>query len=177
MQTPAPRAPGRSWTAALAAALVCGCGAPRSTTPVASPAPVAATATRRTIAAATTGMERRDGFIPLYLDPAGGKLYLELPADSLRALFVATQPTGLGSNPVGIDRGGDAGAQVVRFDRSGDRVMVVFENWSYRGATDNPDHARTVAEAFPPSTVASLPVMASEGRRILVDATAFALTD
>ena len=136
-----------------------------------NPAP----ASPRTIAAATVGMVRRDGWIPLYL--ADGKLLLELPTDSLRALFVATQPTGLGSNPIGIDRGGDAGAQVVRFDRSGDRVLVVFENWNYRGASDNPDHARTVAEAFPPSTVASLPVSAREGSRILVDATALALTD
>jgi hypothetical protein len=167
----------RPLAAIVAASLSAACGTPRSTAPASSPAPVPATTARRTIAAATSGMERRDGFIPLYLDPTGGKLYLELPTDSLRVLFVATQPTGLGSNPVGIDRGGDAGAQVARFDRSGDRVMVVFENWNYRGASDNPDHARTVAEAFPPSTVASLPVMASEGGRILVDVTTFALTD
>ena len=146
-----------------------------ATTPAATPARTAPAGSTRTIAAATSGMERRDGWIPLYL--AEGKLYLELPTDSLRALFVATQPTGLGSNPIGIDRGGDAGAQVVRFDRSGDRVLVVFENWNYRGARDNADHARTVAEAFPPSTVASLPVAAREGSRILIDATALALTD
>jgi len=152
------------------AALLTACAATPSAAP-STPAP----ASPRTIAAATAGMERRDGWIPLYL--GDGKLYLELPTDSLRALFVATQPTGLGSNPIGIDRGGDAGAQVARFDRSGDRVMVVFENWSYRGARDNPDHARTVAEAFPPSTVAALPVAAREGTRILVDATALALTD
>ena len=35
----------------------------------------------------------------------------------------------------------------------------------------NPDHARTVAEAFPPSTVASLPLLAEENGRLLVDAT------
>ena len=131
----------------------------------------------RSIATATANMQRRDGWVPVFLDPAAGKIYLELPNDSLRALLVTTQPTGLGSNPIGIDRGGDAGAQVARFDRSGARVLVVFENWNYRGASDNPDHARTVAEAFPPSTVAALPVVASEGGRILVDATEFVLTD
>ncbi|MFL5563234.1 MAG: zinc-dependent metalloprotease [Gemmatimonadaceae bacterium] len=161
----------------IATALFAACSAPRSTPPASTPAPVATAAARRSIAAATAGMQRHDGFIPFYLDGISGKLYLELPDDSLRALFVATQPTGLGSNPIGIDRGGDAGAQVARFDRSGDRVMVVFENWSYRGARDNPAHARTVAEAFPPSTVASLPMVATDGARILVDATALALTD
>jgi hypothetical protein len=47
----------------------------------------------------------------------------------------------------------------------------VFENWNYRSsAADNAAHQRTVAEAFPPSTVASLPLLAEEGGRLLVDA-------
>ena len=168
---PAERHYSRMHRLAIFAALTACAATPSAAPSTAAPAP----ASPRTIAAATAGMIRREGWIPMYL--AEGKLLLELPSDSLRALFVATQPTGLGSNPIGIDRGGDAGAQVVRFDRSGDRVLVVFENWNYRGARDNPDHARTVAEAFPPSTVAALPVAAREGSRILVDATAFALTD
>jgi hypothetical protein len=123
-------------------------------------------------------MVRRDGFIPLYIDGAKGKLYLELPQDSLRVVLVTTQATGLGSNPIGIDRGADGGAQIARFDRSGERVLLTFENWNYRtSATDNAAHARSVTEAFPPSTIAALPVVTSEGSRILVDATDFVLTD
>src|SRR5690242_3833301 len=38
------------------------------------------------IGARTGGMERRDGLIPLYLDDRQGKLYLEIPRDSLRVL-------------------------------------------------------------------------------------------
>lgn len=123
-------------------------------------------------------MTRRDGWIPIWLDPAKGKLCLELPNDSLRVLLFTSQATGLGSNPIGIDRGANGFSQVARFDRNGDRVLVVFENWSYRSSfTDNPAHARTVVEAFPPSTVAALPIIASQGERILVDVTDFALTD
>ncbi|HEX2719085.1 MAG TPA: DUF5117 domain-containing protein, partial [Gemmatimonadaceae bacterium] len=122
-------------------------------------------------------MIHRDGWIPVHIDASKGKLYLELPHDSLRALFVVTQATGLGSNPIGIDRGGDAGAQVARFERSGERVLVVLENWSYRGASDNPAHARTVAESFPPSTVAALPLVTVDGGRMLVDATDFVMGD
>ncbi|HEX2779679.1 MAG TPA: zinc-dependent metalloprotease, partial [Gemmatimonadaceae bacterium] len=130
------------------------------------------------IAAKTAGMQRRDGWIPLYVGATNGKLYLELPNDSLRALLFTSQATGLGSNPIGIDRGADGFSQIARFDRAGDRVLVVFENWNYRSSfTDNPAHARSVAEAFPPSTVASLPLVASEGSRLLVDATDFVLTD
>ena len=145
-------------------------GAP-STTQSAAPAPATSIASR------TAGMERRDGFIPVYLDARTGKIHLELPRDSTRLLLFVSEATGLGSNPVGLDRGADGINQVARFDRDGDRVLVVFENWSFRGAADNAAHARTVAESFPPSTVAALPLVASEGGRLLVDATDFFFRD
>ena len=130
------------------------------------------------IASRTGGMERRAGFIPLYLDDRQGKLFLEIPRDSMRVLAFFLQSTGLGSNPIGIDRGENGPDQVARFDRNGDRVLVVFENWSYRGESQrDPGLAATVAESFPPSTVAALPLLAVEGGRLLVDATDFAYRD
>ena len=131
-----------------------------------------------TIAAATAGMDRRDGFIPLYIDDNRGKLYLEIPRDSTRVLMFVTLATGLGSNPIGLDRGADGPSYVARFDRSGDRVLVVFENWSYRSsARGNPDQTRAVLEAFPASTAASLPIIAREGERMVVDVTDFVMRD
>lgn len=128
------------------------------------------------IAAAARGFEKRDGFLPVYLDADQAKIYLELPRDSMRALALFSLATGLGSNPIGLDRGGGGGEQVVRFERSGARVLVIFENWAYRSSLGG-DHARTVSEAFPPSTVAALPLLAAEGGRLLVDATEFFIRD
>ena len=124
-------------------------------------------------------MDRRDGFLPIYLDTrqAGGRILLEIPRDSTRALLMITQATGLGSNPIGIDRGSSGATDVVRFDRDGERVLVVLENWAYRSSSGNTDHARTVAEAFPPSTVAAMQLLAEENGRLLVDATDVALRD
>ncbi|MFL5594924.1 MAG: zinc-dependent metalloprotease [Gemmatimonadaceae bacterium] len=123
-------------------------------------------------------MERRDGFIPLYLDPKQGKIFLEIPRDSMRALMFVSLATGLGSNPIGLDRGASGDSYVARFDRNGDRVLVVFENWNYRtSAIDNPAHSRTVLEAFPASTPAALPIIAQEGQRVVVDATDFFMRD
>ena len=131
------------------------------------------------MAAHTRGFEKRDGFIPVYLDAARGKVYLEIPRDSMRVLYFVSQATGLGSNPIGIDRGSNEQQSVARFDRNGDHVLLVLENWNYRSsaAAQNPDHARTVAEAFPPSTIAALPLVASDGGRMLVDATDYLLKD
>jgi hypothetical protein len=129
------------------------------------------------IAARTAGMDRRDGFLPIYLDGRQGRILLEIPRDSTRALFLITQATGLGSNPIGIDRGASGATYVGRFDRDGDRVLFVLENWSYRTSSGNPDHARSVSEAFPPSSVASMTLLADENGRLLVDATDLVMRD
>lgn len=128
------------------------------------------------IAARTAGLDKRDGFIPVYLNDKTGAVWLEIPRDSTRVLFLATQATGLGSNPIGIDRGSGGAEQVARFDRHGDKVFVVFENWSYR-SSGGADHRRTVDESFPPSTIAALPIVGEEGGRLLVDATDLVMRD
>ena len=131
-----------------------------------------------TIASKTTGFERRDGFVPVYLESRGGRILLELPRDSTRVLFLVSQATGFGSNPIGIDRGASADDQVLRFERDGERVLAVFENWRFRSsALDNAAHQRSIAEAFAASTMAAMPLVAEEGGRLLVDATDFFVRD
>ena len=130
------------------------------------------------IAAKTAGFEKKDGFIPIYLDNKTGKILLEIPRDSMRVLMFTGLATGLGSNPIGLDRGAGQDNYIARFDRNGDRVLVVFENWNYRSsAVGNPAHVRTIAESFPPSTPGSLPIVAQEGGKTLVDATDFFMRD
>ncbi|HET7553100.1 MAG TPA: zinc-dependent metalloprotease [Gemmatimonadaceae bacterium] len=137
-----------------------------------------AAANTKSIAEAARGMEKLDGFIPVYLDPKGEKIYLEIPRDSMRVLYLLSLATGLGSNPIGLDRGSGQAQQIARFDRVGDRVLLVFENWNYRSSDkNNPDHVRTVNEAFPSSIVAALPIVGESEGRSLVDATDFVLSD
>src|SRR4051794_18216261 len=135
-------------------------------------------ATAPTNASRTAGLERRDGFIPILLDNKQGKIYLEIPRDSMQALMMTSLATGLGSNPIGLDRGSNSDTYVVRFDRNGDRVLAVLENWNYRSsASDNSAHQRTIAEAFPPSTAGSLPIISQENGKVVVDATDFFMRD
>ena len=123
-------------------------------------------------------MEKKDGFIPIYLDNRSGKILLEIPRDSMRVLMFYGLATGLGSNPIGLDRGAGGDNYIARFDRNGERVLVVLENWNYRtSALDNTAHVRTIAESFPPSTTAALPIVAQQGGRTLVDATDFVMRD
>jgi hypothetical protein len=85
--------------------------------------------------------------------------------------------TGLGSNPVGLDRGASGDEQVVHFTREGDRVLMAFENNAFRTSLNDPAHQRSITESFPSSTVAALPLVAAEGGRLLVDLTDVAYRD
>jgi hypothetical protein len=141
-------------------------------------APPVRDTTTATIAAKTGGMKHWDGFLPLDLDPKTDRVLLEIPRDSMRALLFVSLATGLGSNPIGLDRAADVGAYVARFDRSGNKVLLVLENWSYRSSSPNRDNARSVQESFPPSTVAALPIIGEDARgRVLVDASDMVFRD
>jgi hypothetical protein len=114
----------------------------------------------------------------VYLDDRQGKVYLEIPRDSLRVIVTQQLSTGLGSNPVGLDRGGGGANDIARFERNGERMLVVFENWNYRTSlAGNPEHARGILESFAYSTVGALPIVVEEGGRFLVDATDFLFRD
>jgi hypothetical protein len=121
--------------------------------------------------------QRFDGLIPIRIDDRQGKIFLEV-RDAERVLMFTLLSTGLGSNPIGLDRGGDNGSYVTRFERNGDRVLVIFENWNYRSSlAANHPHQQTIAESFPHSTIASLPITGEEGGRLVVDATDFVMRD
>lgn len=139
--------------------------------------PAAAAQQPAGISARTRGMDRRDGFVPIYLDEKAGKIYLEIPRDSMRLLFFTGEATGLGSNAIGLDRGGGGSDNVARFERTGDRVLVLFENLQYRSTQGSAAQQQGIAESFPPSTVGALPLVAEEGGKLLVDATDFFLRD
>ncbi|MDX2194192.1 MAG: zinc-dependent metalloprotease [Gemmatimonadales bacterium] len=148
--------------------------APAPSATPAAPAP----AKLPTIATKAAGLARQPGFVPIIHNAAQAQLWLELPAAGQRMLLCVTLAAGMGSNPVGLDRGANGGCDVAEARRVGPRVLLTLENWNYRSTfPDNPAHARSVAEAFATSTVAALPVIAEEGDRLLVDATDFVLRD
>src|SRR6266571_8843225 len=99
--------------ASLIGAVACASASHQPTT-VPSPEP----ATGSQLQAKTAGMERREGFIPLYLDAKQGRIFLEIPRDSTRALMFVSLATGLGSNPIGLDRGASGDSYIARFDRN-----------------------------------------------------------
>lgn len=130
-----------------------------------------------TIAAKTAGMEKMTGYFVLYWDARGGKLWLEIDKWGAEFLHVNSLPAGIGSNDIGLDRGQLGGGRIVRFERSGPRVLLVNPNYAFRAESSNADEVRAVRDAFAESVLWGFDVAAEEEGRVLVDASAFFLRD
>ncbi|HEX8395586.1 MAG TPA: zinc-dependent metalloprotease [Longimicrobium sp.] len=141
------------------------------------PAPAAAQAPLPSIADKTRGMERRDGFVPIYWDAAAGKLWMEVPRSGEELIYIVSLPAGLGSNDVGLDRGQIGGERLVRFDRVGPRVLLVQPNQAYRAVSEDENERRAVEQSFAQSVLWGFTVAAETDGRVLVDATDFVLRD
>ena len=131
----------------------------------------------QTITEKVVGMEKFPGFFTFYWDAKAGKIWLEIDKWNTEFLYVESLPAGIGSNDIGLDRGQLGDSSIVRFDRSGPRVLLVAPNYSFRATSNNPDERIAVKDAFAESTLWGFEVAAEEGSRVLVDATNFYLRD
>ncbi len=135
------------------------------------------------ISAKTAGMKHLDGLLALDWDAQSGKLYLEIPrlgpdGRSKEVLYTNSLPYGTGSNDLGLDRGQVAGGRIVRFERSGPKVLLVEPNMAFRASSTDADEQLAVTQSFPESVLWGFTVFA-EGAdgAVLVDATEFFLHD
>jgi hypothetical protein len=125
----------------------------------------------------TKGLQKLDGFVPLYWDSRGGTLWLEVPKFDTEILYITAMSAGLGSNDIGLDRGQLGGEHIVSFKRIGSKVLMIEPNYGYRAVSNNADERRAVEEAFGKSVLYGFTVGAESGERVLVDATNFLLRD
>ena len=144
---------------------------------VASPPPLAGQETLPSIADKTEGAIAMEGFFNLYWNEAEGALYWELDSSKGEFLYQVSMASGLGSNPVGIDRGQLRGTHVLEAKRVGPRVLLVEPNYRFQARSDNPSEVQAVRDAFAPSVYWGFDVVAESGDRTLVDATPFFVRD
>lgn len=144
---------------------------------IATPQAAVPPGTAITLAQKTAGTHKIDGLFPLYWDEHTGKMWLEIPRAGEEFLYVTALSAGVGSNDLGLDRGLMGEPKVVRFERSGPRVLLVQSNYAFRASSPNPLEQRAAIDSFARSTLWGFEVAAEENGHILVDATAFFLRD
>ena len=140
-------------------------------TPAASPGASA------NIATFTAGMERNSGFLTYYWDAKKGKVWLEISQFDTELLYYPTLAQGVGSNDIGLDRGRLGQEHVVKFQRSGNKVLLIEPNYAYRALSNDPQERQAVAESFAQSVHAGFEIAAESGSSVLVDLTPFLMQD
>jgi|TARA_B100000745_G_scaffold100654_1_gene64186 hypothetical protein len=122
-------------------------------------------------------MTQMDGLFDLYWDNANGSLFWEISELDTEFLYQISMGSGLGSNPVGIDRGQLRGTHVLAAKRIGPRILLMEPNYGFVAQSENLSEAQAVRDAFAPSVHWGFEMVAETGERVLVDATQFFLRD
>jgi hypothetical protein len=136
-----------------------------------------------TIAERTQGMSLREGLFRFWIDENAGKVWLEVPPPAERgvaATFLYTEGlrSGLGSNPVGLDRGRLGPTRWLALRRIGPSVLLEQLNARFRAVTDDPEERRATRESFATSVLWGGRIEAlDEHGRALVDLTTFLVSD
>src|ERR1041384_3846450 len=107
-------------TCAVLLVLFTACASAPPPVPVPAPAPVPEK--HNDIASKTAKMQKLDGYLPLFWDADAGKLYLQIARPGEEIIHVTGMAGGVGSTPIGLDRGEMSDSHIVRFDRVGPKV-------------------------------------------------------
>ena len=128
---------------------------------------------------AVADLDHQDGFISVYAGAKSGKILAAFPAPdedglSLRAIYVAGLTSGLGSNPIGLDRGLFDSGSLIAFRRVGGKLIAEQENWNYRASAENPLEKKAVRQSFARSVLWASDIIAEgPGGALLVDLEGF----
>ena len=132
----------------------------------------------QTISTKTAGMKHMVGYLSLDWDAKAGKLYLEITHLDTDILYTHSLPYGTGSNDLGLDRGQISPGKLIRFQRTGPKVLLVEPNQRFRSSSTDPAEQLVVRQSFPESVLYGFKIEAEDpDGTVLVDATDFFLRD
>jgi hypothetical protein len=130
-----------------------------------------------TIEEKTKELKKYEGFFNFYWDENTGKIWLEVDTLDTEILYTVSLPAGLGSNDIGLDRGLSGGGRIVKFSKTGRKILMIQPNYEYRAVTKDAAEKRAVEQSFAQSTLWGFTVEAESNNHYLVDATDFLLRD
>jgi len=120
-------------------------------------------------AASTISSQKYQGFFDFEFVEDSGKMLLKIDKLNQDFLMVNAYGTGVGSNDLGMDRGKLGDIKVVRFEKHGDKILLVQPNLSFRAVSNNLLEVKAVQEAFAKSVIFGFKIEKTENKIYTVD--------
>ena len=124
-----------------------------------------------------TAYQSFEGFIDTWWDEETGRMLVRVDEFDVPFIYQTSLPRGVGSNDLGLDRGQLGATKIVRFMRSGPKILLVEDNLQYRARSDNADERQAIAESFARSVIWGFTDIDGDAASTIIDATAFFVRD
>jgi hypothetical protein len=124
-----------------------------------------------------TAYQSFEGFIDTWWDEEAGRMLVRVKEFDVPFIYQTSLPRGVGSNDLGLDRGQLGSTKIVRFMRSGPKILLVEDNLQYRARSDNAAERQAITESFARSVIWGFTDIDSDATSTIIDATEFFVRD
>lgn len=121
--------------------------------------------------------KKSEGYFTFYWNDSKGKVYLEVKDLGQEFLYYPSLAQGIGSNDIGLDRGKLSREHVLKFERFGNKIMMVEPNYSFRAITNDALEKKAVEESFAKSILFGFEILKNSDGKFIIDFTPFLLRD
>jgi hypothetical protein len=129
-------------------------------------------------------LNKIDGFLPIYKDEPGGKIYIEIPEDGgPDLLFESILTSGVGSRDItnsgadALDRGKFGNSGLVSFRHFGPHVLLIQRNTNYYTPDSDLGSPQDAGWSFPNAVLSSMEIACHTDKTLIINATDFFLHD
>ena len=120
-------------------------------------------------------LQNFNGYFDFYYSEEDDKIFLKVDKLNEEFLYVHSLTTGLGSNDIGLDRGQLGGEVVVKFEKAGNKLLLVQPNQNFRAETENKLERKSVEQAFVRSVLQGFKIEEEQEGAYIIDLTPFLL--
>jgi len=117
------------------------------------------------------------GFFDFHYEESTDKIYLKVKNLDEEFLYVNSLATGVGSNDIGLDRGQLGQERLVKFEKAGNKLLLVQPNLDYRAITDNKLEKKSIEQAFAKSVLYGFKIIEHTDGIYVIDLTPFLMLD
>lgn len=122
-------------------------------------------------------LQNYEGYFNFYYEASQDKIYLEVDKIDIEFLYVSSLATGVGSNDIGLDRGQLGGERIVKFTKSGNKLLLEQPNQNFRAITDNTLEKKSIEQAFAKSVLFGFKIEEEKNGKYIIDFTPFLMQD